>query len=318
MSLDLTLISRNRVVGLKAETTTGTAITPVASDCGLFGAIYDVSLDPTIQMNKRQSPQYLSPPQPVPGTTAGTLKFRSELFGSDTAGTLPSWASVIFPACGCQINSAVVSPLSPSASVAAATLSGALYQSGRLLLLAGCMGDFVIRGKSGEPLYLEWTFQGVWQSPSETAIPTGITYPPAKPPRFAGATFTAGSNVLRVEQFQFKSGNQIYLRQDPTAVDGSSVGTGLRAALIVDRLPTISLDPEAQSLSTLNWFAAQMAMTTYSFTATVGAAGTGFTLAAPYAQVNSEKHKDRGGLITDDLEFVCTGTADNEWTLTAL
>jgi hypothetical protein len=89
---------------------------------------------------------------------------------------------------------------------------------------------------------------------------------------------------------------------------------------VVDRLPTIKLNPESVPQATQDWFAAHTAGTTYAFSLTVGnVAGNEFTLAAPAVQLNTvPQDEDRGGTMADQLDFICTGAADSEWTLTAV
>ncbi|HSZ58509.1 MAG TPA: hypothetical protein VK797_22775 [Tepidisphaeraceae bacterium] len=318
MAFDPNLLVRNRVFGAKLEATTGVVVTPGSSDCQLFSAVFDPKITPDIKPNVRQGQQYLSKLLTIPGARAGKATFRTEFFS--TAGA-PAWASLLLPACGLGPGtSSPFSPFTPTPASPINTISIGLFQAGRLKLLAGCAGDFVIRAQAGNPIYFEWTFDGVWQSPSTTAIPGGITYPTTIPPRFAGVTVTVGGQSMRFPNFEFHSGNKLYLRQDQSAVDSAStpVGTGFRGGIVTDREPLIRIAPESYLLSTLDFFAAHTAQTTYNFAFTAGPAGNQLQFSAPKAQLNNPpQDEDREGVMADTLEFIATRTSgDDDYSLT--
>lgn len=320
MSLDTTLITRNRVLAAALETTTGTPASLPAASCGLFNAIFDPKITLRQSANDRPGQQYLSPLPVSLNARSGQLSFRSELYGSGTAATEPSYATKCMAACGCAIAAGVVTPLTAQATNTLASATLGLYQAGRQKRIAGAMGNFKVTGKTGSPVYLEWAFEGAWMSPKSVAIPSAITYPTTIPPRFAGAAFTLGGQAMRVSQFEFDPGNKLYLREDPNAVDDAStpVLTGIRAAIVVDRKPMITIDPESLPLSTLDWFAGHAVGTTYSFTCQIGAVvGNIVTLAASAVQLyNPPEDEDRSGIMADKLQFICTGLADAEWSIT--
>jgi hypothetical protein len=320
MSLDITLTTRNRYAAGKLETTTGTAIALGAPECSLFNWIGSPKISGKVGKNKRKAQGVQANLITIPGQRGGACSWQSEIFGSGTAATAPPWAALL-QACGCSLSTNVFTPVSPTATQALNSATVGFFQSGRFKSLAGAMGNLKLSGKVGSPLRLTWEWQGVWQAVQRIAIPTGITPPTSpKPPTFAGGTFAVGGQTMRVSQFEFDAGAQIYIREDPTSVDGSvgTLGTGLRAAIIMDREPTIKINPESEPLNVLDFFGAFDAMTTYSFSLQVGAtAGNQFTFAAPAAQLQDPpEDEDRSGMMADDLTFLCTGTADAEWSFT--
>jgi len=317
MSFDPSLLTKNRVLGAKVETTSGTAATPINTDCQLFSMVADPKITPDIKPNERQGQQYLSKLLQIPGARAGKATFRTEIFSATGS---PAWATALLPACGLSSALSVWTPFTPTPAAPLNTVSVGLFQAGRLKLLAGCAGNFVIKAQAGQPVYMEWEFDGVWQSPSTTAIPSSIVAPTTIPPRFAGVTVTLGGQSMRFPNFEFHSGSKIYIRQDQSAVDnaGVPVGTGLRAGAITDRQPIIKISPESYLLSTLDFFAAHTALTTYNFTWTVGTTGNQFTFTAPKAQLNNPpQDEDREGVMADALEFLCARTTgDDDYSLT--
>ncbi len=309
MALDTTLLVRNRVLAIANESTTGTAGTLDATACGAFGVLRDISVKAEIPSYERQGQQYLSKLKPIPGAKKGTVEFTSEVFSSAGA---PSWATILLPACGMLNTSSVFTPQTATASNGMHTATIGSYEAGRLRSVKGCAGTYKIKGKSGEPLLITWTFTGGFVSPTTTAIPGPITYPTPVPPRFAGATFTVGGTTYRISDFEFDAGNTVYLREDPTDV------SGYRASIVTDRKPMIRIDPESLPLSTQDWYAAYMASTSYAFDLKIGSSGNFFELTAPaLALETSPDFKDSTGLMRDQLEFVCTkSSGDDEYVLT--
>jgi hypothetical protein len=308
MALDTTLLTRNRVFGVAAETTTGTAAAIDAAACGVFGVLRDINIKPEIPAYERQGQQYLSKLKPVPGARKATVTFTSEVFANTGA---PAWATILLPACGMLNTAGTFTPQTATAANPMNTATIGSYEAGRLMSAKGCAGTFKIKGKSGDPLLITWTFTGGWVAPTSTAIPSAITYPTQIPPRFAGATFTVGGTVYRISDFEFDWGATVYLREDPTDV------SGYRAAVVTDRKPMIRIDPESLPLGTQDWYAAHAAATTYAFDLKVGTTGNAFELTAPVLALNSApEDKDSSGLKRDQLEFVCAKSAgDDEVTM---
>lgn len=312
MALDTTLLTRNRVVGSKAEVTTGTAIALAAADCALFNAILDPKITPAIPPMERQQQQYLSKLVQVPGARRAKFAWKSEIFGSGVAATAPTWATVLFPPCALSFTSNVAAPFTPTPALSITTNTLGIFQAGRLKQIAGACGNFKITGKAGQPLYVDWDFEGVWQPPTATAIPASIAYPTTIPPRFAGATITLGGTTYRAGEFEFDAGVKVYVREDVSNV------AGYRAAVVVDRMPVIKIPVESLPLGTQDWFAGHLAGTTYAFNLQTGTvAGNQFQLQATNCVLNNPpQDKDLGGLMGDDLEFLVTGSADSDYSIT--
>lgn len=316
MAIDIVKLTRNRVIAAAAETTSGTAATLGASASGLFNAIFSPNFRPSIPTNRRQGQVTLSQIAPVPGAQAMKATWQSELFGSGVTLTAPSYANILFAACGCSVSAGVVTPFTPTNSTGLTTATIGLYQSGQLFEGAGCAGTFTITGEVGKPAMIDWDFDGAWVAPTDTAVPSGITWPTVKPPACLSATISVGSlSGPRIKQWKFTAGVKVYLREDMTAA------SGYRAGIVVEREPTITLDPEMQSLATVNWFSGQTAGTTYAFSCAIGSAsGNTMTLAAPVAQlVEAPQIGDRNGVVTNPITLLCTRNAaagDDEWSLT--
>lgn len=318
MPLTAPILSRQKILAFAAETTTGTAAALNATQGGLVNA-YDAKLGYDIKPTERRGQGSLSMLNPMPGARSGKCTFGSELFGSGTASTAPAWG-ILLLACGMQQNSSgqIYTPITGGLE----TLTIGLYQGGgttaRFKTLAGCVGDLTMKGVTGDPVKLDWNFMGVWAAPTTTTA-IAPTYPVIIPPRFAGATLTIGGTAYRIPDFELKFSNKLALRKDA----GNANGTGYYSAYVVDRKYTFKISPESLPLSTQDWYAAQVAGTTFALSMTVGSvAGNEFTIAAPVMQLlNPPADKDEDDMLHDELEFLCvknSAAGDDELSITCV
>src|SRR6185437_7478964 len=165
--------------------------------------------------------------------------------------------------------------------------------------LVGAMGTWKFNGEDGKVPYLEFDFKGVWTAPTDVGLFSPQFLPSVVPPRFAGATLTIGSYTPTCSKLSITQGCKVEMREDVTK------DSGYIAAIITDRVAKGSLDPEATLIATYDAFGIWMAGTSAALTCTIGASGTGMTIAAPALQYESIKEGDRNGKVTHDLNFVC-------------
>jgi hypothetical protein len=306
----------------KIETTIGTAESLAASD-GAFNA-YDLEIQFETDVEEREAQGNFGRLAGVSGARAATIKFKVDL--AMVGGTaLPAWSSTLFPACGCEVSSLVIYPksegLSSSSSVHKSITIG-FYENGMFKSAAGCMGNFKIVCTSGALTYLEFEFKGVFQTVSDAAL-IDPTYPLDLPMRFAsdGTATTWNSYNLCMSSLEFDLGNEVILRECPDSIEG------YKSAIVVDRYPKLTLDPEADLVANQDVFGDLMNNTEAAFSSVVG---TGFltgaqttlptcTLAAPKAQVFSLSEGDREKLLINEIEMMCNkdgNTEDREFSLT--
>lgn len=312
----------------KLETTIGTAETLTATD-GAFNA-YDLEIQFETDVEEREAQGNFGRLAGVSGARAASIKFKCDLAMVGGTG-LPSWAATLFPACGCEIDTLVVYPksegLSSSSTVhksitigfweGGTAASGAQYK-----VAAGCMGNFKIVCTSGALTYVEFEFKGVFQEVTDQTI-IDPTYPLDLPMRFAsdGTATTWNSYELCMSSLEFDLGNEVILRECPDSIEG------YKSAIVVDRYPKITMDPEADLVASADVYGDLMNNTEAAFSSVVG---TGFltgaqttlpkvTLAAPKAQIFSLSEGDREKLLINEVEMMCNkngNTEDREFSLT--
>jgi hypothetical protein len=306
----VTLLKRKRILAAKQETTSGTIETLTAAEAA-FNA-YDVMFQQNISLEEREGQGGFGYLSSVIGGYIGTATFKVDLSWDDTG--IPSWASVFLPACG-YVGSSLYEPeTSPPGTNGVKTITLACFMDGQRKALRGACGNVVFTFPTGRMATAEFTFTGIWVPPTDVALPAP-TYPVAKPLRAASMTTTYDSITLCNESMTIDLGNEVVMRECATDV------SGFHAAIITNRNPKITCNPESKLVATRNTYGDFLAMEEAQFTATliVGTVGN-FVVSAPKAQVINVQEADRNRLVVDDLEFQCnrngTAAADADEELT--
>lgn len=291
---------RQRVFAAKLETTTGTGIALSASDATT--KTFDPSLDYETEVVEIEPQGNSHSPMPNatgarPGRAAVTFQI------NPSGGASISWAKFL-QACGMTLATTTLTPVTGATD----TITAGMYRSGKLKLLAGCMGNAEIAIRRGLRPMCTCTYMGVqYTPPSDTAVlaPTYDTYADV---RVGATTLTIGGDAYRLENLNINLNNNVILRPDLTAVNSAGVPTGYRAAYITGRRPIITIDPESVPLATKDWEAAFHAQTTFALSCVYGSGSNGtITISAPKMVLNRNPvDQERDGLLCDSLEFLCT------------
>lgn len=302
------LLSRVRVLAAKIETTSGTVEALTASEAA-FNA-FDAVMQPTGTFVARKGQGAFGDIKGTIGPRSGTCTFKTEGFG-DGAGGVPTWASTFLPACGWVNTAGTYSPIAQPPGSSVKTLTLGLYENGMLKRLRGAVGNLVIKGDTGLPVMLEWTFTGVWVGATDVTI-LAPTYPTRSPIRVANGTISIGSWAPCFSNITLDTGNVIMPRSCITPTDGS----GIHAYMISDRLPTATLDPEANLVATSNadvygdWLGGEED----TFSLVVKDAQDTITFAGPKFQRTNVQEGDRQGLQIDNItaQFNRSASAGND------
>lgn len=290
------LLKRKRVLAAKVEATPGTAEALTNAE-GAFN-VYDLMIQPSIEVEGREQQGSFAALPGVPGARTGKATFKVDL-GWDGTSTIPSWASVFLPACGYVDSSGTLTPRSEAPGSNVKTLTIAAYVDGVKKAIAGAVGNVKFTFPTGKMAYAEFEFTGKWVAPTDVALITP-TYPTASPLRFAAGTCLLNSVAQKVSQVQFDAGNQVKLLEDPADA------TGFSYALITNREPKWTLDPESVLVATSNQdrFGAWLAATEWAFALTLDGPTTS-TLAfeSDKCQIVNIQEADRERVVVDQLEL---------------
>lgn len=303
------LLRRKSVFAAKIETTIGTAESLTGAE-GAYNA-EEFIIQPNIAMTRREGQggfNYL------PGIPEGMIGTCTVKMGMSYNGTdIPSWASVLLPACGWVDSAGTFSPKTEAPGSNVKTITIGHYKDGKRTLLSGAMGTFKILCETGKTAYIEFTFTGKYSSnETDTAIITP-TYPTVLPLRFAAGALTWNSVALCTSSVEVDAGNSVIMRECVNASDRS----GYVSALVTNRAPMITADPESVLVATQDRDAKWLTSTPEAFSMQIGASGSAITIAAPKAQLENKQQGNRNDMLTDDLTWLATAgsSVDTELTI---
>jgi hypothetical protein len=306
------LLRRRRVFAAKVEATVGTAESLTSAEAA-FNA-EDFTIQPNIALTRREGQGGFNYLPGIPEGMQGTCTVR---FGMSYNGTtLPSWASVLLPACGWVATSLVLSPVTerPGGSGGVKTITIGEYKDGKLSILSGAMGTWKIIAETGKQAMIEFTFTGKYSTNETDIAILTPTYPTVLPIRVANGALTFNSVALCTASVEIDSGNTVTMRECVNASDRS----GYISAIVTDRAPVITANPESALVATQDRDALWLTSSAQAFSMQIGATGNSITIAAPKAQIENKQQGDRNGIMSDDLTWLCTAgsSADTELTIT--
>ena len=322
-------IAQKRTLGLKKETVNGT---PDGTDlaAGDFDIrAYNITYSPEINEFKRKiATGDISPFSSVMGKQFGSLKFSIDLAPHQTGtDNVPNWGKV-FETCG--LKETVVATTSVeyvptcTQSNETATIEVVDRDEGAspvqvVVTLVGAVGTVtLVMEELGMPLRADFEYTGALGH-AETPVIVGIrdrafgsiitpgSFLTSVPDAILASTLTQFGEAQDVNSVTIVQGNEISMVTLPSA------GTGLKQAMIVNRDPTMTLDPYLDTVANRDNFTRWKAGTTGAFSMTVGSGASSFTVSAPKAQiVTAFDGSDRDGLVTNAMEFTLTRNSDSD------
>jgi len=294
-------------VACELEGTEGAAETLEAADAFLA---FNPKFEPAIEPNERDPVRSsLSPHPGVMGKRQAKMTFDVELAGTSAAGDSVHFADAL-KACGVSetlvaSTSATYKPA--SSSIPSATL--AMYLDGKIYKMWGARGTAKLVLEAGKPGIISFEFTGADWSETDGAMLSGVTYNSVMPPVFVSASLTIDSYSAVVSKLELDLGNKVALRPDANSASGH------KSAVITNRRPTLSFDPENVLVATEdflgNWRnGAQMA-----FSCSIGsAAGNTIGITAPKVQYQSVGLAEREGVSALEVQgLCCLNSGDDEW-----
>ncbi len=291
------MLIRKATLLAKKEVTYGLDSAPVPADDAILCKNPDIRPvgEELVRDNVRST---LGPLGHVIGEKYGEVKFATELKGSGAAGTAPE-IGPLFQACGfaetiVAVTSAAYAPDSDGAD----SLTIYVYRDGLLYKLTGCRGTFEVDLTAGKYGVINWTFQGIWNDPTDSALLSG-TYVSVLPPVVFSAALAVGGYAAVASKLALNMANQLFFRRDmnhANAIKEIAIG-GWN-----DRGG--SFDPEAVLEATHPFYANWKAGTQAALTVTAGSvAGNRCVITAPKVQYKSITPGDRDGLYVYDVPF---------------
>jgi len=244
-------LTRKRVILIEAESSYGTDPTPAATDVVL---VTDLSITPQSSdvVNRDVVRPYLGASEQLLANTKVECTFTVELAGSGTAGTAPRYGSAL-KACG--FSETVSSGTSVTYAPVSSSFSSVTIHynvDGVRHIVTGCRGTFELSAEVGSIPTINFSFTGIYNAPTDTALPA-VTYGNQATPLIFKNGNTSGFSLLSY------SGALMSISMDVgnTLVYRELVG-GTKEVLITDRASSGSVTIESPTIAQKDYFTAAL------------------------------------------------------------
>ena len=247
----MALLTRKRVILIETESSYGTDPTPSATDVVL---VTDLSITPQSSdvVNRDVVRPYLGSSEQLLANTRVECTFSVELAGSGTAGTAPRYGSAL-KATG--LSETVASGTSVTYAPVSSSFSSVTIHyniDGVRHKVTGCRGSFTISAEVGSIPTIDFTFTGIYNAPTDTALPT-VTYGNQATPLIFKNGNTSGFQLLSY------AGALQSLSMDlgVSTVYRELVG-GTKEVIVTDRASNGSITIEAPTIAQKDYFTAAL------------------------------------------------------------
>ena len=247
----MALLTRKRVILIEAESSYGTDPGMATSTVVL---VRDLSITPQSSdvVNREVVRPFLGASEQLLANTRVECTFSVELAGSGTAGAAPRYGDAL-KACG--FSESIVSNTSVTYAPVSSSFSSITIHynvDGVRHIVSGCRGTFTINASVGEIPSIDFTFTGVYATPTDSALPT-VSYGNQATPLI----FKNG-NTTNFQLYSFAGALQsLTLEVGNTLVYRELVG-GTKEVLLTDRAATGSVMIEAPTLAQKDYFSAAL------------------------------------------------------------
>jgi len=247
----MALLTRKRVILIESESSYGTDPTPSATDVVL---VTDLSITPQSSdvVNRDVVRPYLGSSEQLLANTRVECTFSVELAGSGTAGTAPRYGSAL-KATG--LSETVASGTSVTYAPVSSSFSSVTIHynvDGVRHKVTGCRGSFTISAEVGSIPTIDFTFTGIYNAPTDTALPT-VTYGNQATPLIFKNGNTTGFQLLSY------AGALQSLTMDlgVSTVYRELVG-GTKEVIVTDRASNGTVTIEAPTIAQKDYFTAAL------------------------------------------------------------
>ena len=300
-------LTRKRVILIEAESSYGTDPTPAATDVVL---VTDLSITPQSSdvVNRDVVRPYLGSSQQLLANTRVECTFSVEFCGSGTSGVAPRYGSAL-KACG--LSETVASNTSVTYEPISANFSSITIHynvDGVRHIVTGCRGNVSLSAEVGAIPTLDFTFTGIYNAPTDTALPS-VTYGNQATPLIFKNGNTSSFQLLSfagaLQSLNFDIGNTIVYRE--------LVG-GTKEVLLTDRAANGSVTIEAPTLAQKDYFTAALTDTALgNLTVTHGtAAGNICRLSSTKVDIGDVSYGEMDGVTMLEIPYTLVPSSAND------
>jgi hypothetical protein len=295
-------LTRKRTIQVKKESTYGTDSTPIGSDALLVRNLEITPIEADV-VSRDLIRNYLGNSPQLLANTRVSITFQVEMAGSGTAGTAPRYGGIL-QACG--LSETIVASTSVTyAPVSSSFSSATIYfnNDGIRHIMTGCRGTFTLNAEVGQIPTIDFTMIGVYNAPTDTALPTTTYSAQASPLIFKEgntSAFQFFSYAGCLQSVSLDIANETVYRQ--------LVGC-TKEVQITNRAPSGTVMIEAVSLATKDFFSIAQTETTGNLTFLHGTtAGNRVTLTAGQCDITNPTYGDQDGVQMLNIPYVAVPT----------
>lgn len=306
------MLNERKVVLAKAEATYGVDPTPAAANDAIL--TMNTKVKETHEPVERNVEMIsLSQRQSYLGKRMAEVTFQTEIIGSGVVGTAPRLGALLKACSMAETVSVGSSVIYTPATSPQVSLTMWVYIDGRRHILNGCVGTFKLIAEAGKQGLLEFTFKGLYNAPTDTAIVTP-TYQTTvdSPCMVKSSNFLLNSVGLILQKMTLDLANTIAQR------DSVSGANGIAGFYITNRKPSVEIDPEAVPIAAYD-LRADVLQTPRQMSMVMGAtAGNICTLTVPKLNLNDLEYADRENLVVEKItaEIITqTAAGDDDFTM---
>ena len=295
-------LTRKRLIQVKKESTYGTDATLLGTDALLVRNLEITPIEADV-VSRDLIRNYLGNSPQLLANTRVSITFQVEMAGSGTAGTAPRYGAIL-QACG--LSETIVASTSVTyAPVSSSFSSATIYfnNDGIRHIMTGCRGTFTLNAEVGQIPTIDFTMIGIYNAPTDTALPT--------------TTFSAQASPLIFKQgntsaFQFFTYagclQSVSLDIANETVYRELVGS-TKEVLITNRAPSGTVMIEAVALATKDFFNIAQTETTGNLTFLHGTtAGNRVTLLSGQCDISNPTYGDQDGVQMLSIPYVAVPT----------
>jgi len=279
---------------------------PTATGSANYVEVVDLEIEPTAsdEIELETIRPYAGNYPVILGNTRVNVSFGVFMVGSGAAGTAPKYDPIL-KACGLSAATVSSTSVTYTPSTLATQSSVTLYVNydGVRHKVTGCRGTFSISCAVNEAPRINFEMQGIFNTPTDTALPTVTKSQQPDPVLFKNgntSSFSVFGFAGALQSWELDFANEVIYRE--------LVG-GTKEALITDRRPSGSMVIEAVALSSKNFFTLATGTTTGTNTwSHSGGAGNIVTVSCPQTDLGQPTYEDSDGITMLNLPFYATPT----------
>ena len=299
-------LTRKKTLLIKKETSYGSTSSPTGSANAVL--VRDLTVEPVVsdEVSRELIRGYLGNQEVLLANTRVNVSFDVEMAGSGAAGTAPKYSDALL-ACGLALTT-VSSTSNSYAPVSSSFDSVTMHYNtdGVRHIITGARGTFSINCEVGQIPVISFQFTGLYNAPTDTALPSTTYSNQADPVIFKNgntSSFQLFGYGGALQSWSFDMNNEIVYRE--------LVG-GTKEALITGRTPSGTAVVEAVALSANNFFTDATGSSTGTKTwSQSGGAVNICTVSCPQSDLSAPTYEDSDGIVMLNLPFMATPSAPN-------